>query len=751
MSSTITISSHHPDARGDRGGAPSVVWRSMMPARRRPGAVAAAGAGARRPLRDGSRGRRPRRSSLAIVEERQATPLLAGTFLEEGHQYDRRPPGRPRLPGDLCNFSLTRAFSCPVAAGAGTDPRRTQEAVDSNDTLIAPFRALGARAPWRVRGPGAMRAGRRGSHRLLVLGRYRLLERLGAGRLRRGLARPRRAAAPRGRRQARSRSPAGGDSERATREALAAARLGPPRDRRPVRGLRRGRRLLPDLRARPRRDARRADRRGRAQRRGDPRDRPRARRRASARPRARRDPPRHQAPERARPRRPRPPSPPRSPEPAQLRRQAHRLRRRAASPARRPSRAPATCSARSPTWLPSRARAARSARRPTCTRSRSSSTRRSAASTPCAGPPPPPPRGGSAATVEPLERRRRDLPARAHAGARRALDAASPRERGDARRSCARRISHALRPRPAAASGRAQRQRERAANSARRRPAQAGPDGPARSQLQPGRTPLAPAEGPPLARAPSPPASRPRRAAGSRLAAARLARRRRSRRASGRSPPAAPASRWSRSARAARRRAARSSPRRRAGWLAARSRPCSASPASPAPSRRSPGRPPAGARARCSARSATGGCSSPSPLAGPPAPVARARPRRSPRPRGGWEGVTSDSERRRPRDRPAAEHRRAARRRAVGAAAALLPLIVRGRSAALDVARRDRSGPARLRPSRRCWTAASPSPHRHGRPAGVGTRPARRHPGGRPRAVLAVAARALRGPGEPER
>ena len=69
------------------------------------------------------------------------------------------------------------------------------------------------------------------------------------GRLRRRLARARRAAASRGGAQAHPvRAPRG--RARASREALAAARLVAPGDRRAVRGLRRGRRLLSDLRAR---------------------------------------------------------------------------------------------------------------------------------------------------------------------------------------------------------------------------------------------------------------------------------------------------------------------------------------------------------------------------------------------------------------------------------------------------------------------------------------------------------------------
>ena len=143
------------------------------------------------------------------------------------------------------------------------------------------------------------------------------------------------------------------------------------------------RRLLPDLRARPRatRSAQLIAAR-RARRRAGARDRPRARRRARARPRARRDPPRHQAPERARAR-----PPPSAPSGgarraakltdfggAQPRRRgrAHAHRRRA-----RHARLHGARAERGP-----RGRASR----PTSTRWRSSSTRRSAASTRCAAP-----------------------------------------------------------------------------------------------------------------------------------------------------------------------------------------------------------------------------------------------------------------------------------------------------------------------------------------------------------------------------
>ena len=66
------------------------------------------------------------------------------------------------------------------------------------------------------------------------------------------------------------------------------------------------------------------------------------------------------------------------------------------SPARIRSPAPATSWARLPTWPPSRPRAARSARSATCTPARSCASRRSAGSTRCAAPPRRAPRGASA-------------------------------------------------------------------------------------------------------------------------------------------------------------------------------------------------------------------------------------------------------------------------------------------------------------------------------------------------------------------
>ncbi len=123
--------------------------------------------------------------------------------------------------GAICNFSLTCASPACSWQGASSH-RRTQESVDSNDTLIAPERdPLGRPA---ARGRGEQPLADRGAS---VLGRYRLLQRLGAGGfgvvwsahdelLDREVAVKVIAL------------PAGEDRERATREALATARLAHP-------------------------------------------------------------------------------------------------------------------------------------------------------------------------------------------------------------------------------------------------------------------------------------------------------------------------------------------------------------------------------------------------------------------------------------------------------------------------------------------------------------------------------------------
>src|SRR6202035_5593131 len=78
-------------------------------------------------------------------------------------QYDRRPLLRPS-----CNFSLN-VSSPAVASRDGSRPRRTQETVEST-TVTNDRRRRAREAPGS--GPGEDE---------LVLGRYRLRERLGAG------------------------------------------------------------------------------------------------------------------------------------------------------------------------------------------------------------------------------------------------------------------------------------------------------------------------------------------------------------------------------------------------------------------------------------------------------------------------------------------------------------------------------------------------------------------------------------------
>ncbi len=124
------------------------------------------------------------------------------------------------LAGAICNFSLTSASPACSWEGAPSH-RRTQESVDSHDTLIAPERGRG-RVEARVRGERPL--AERGTP---VLERYLLLERLGAG----GFGVVWRAHDELLDREVAVKViplPAGEDRERATREALATARLAHP-------------------------------------------------------------------------------------------------------------------------------------------------------------------------------------------------------------------------------------------------------------------------------------------------------------------------------------------------------------------------------------------------------------------------------------------------------------------------------------------------------------------------------------------
>ncbi len=123
--------------------------------------------------------------------------------------------------GAICNFSLTLT-SPACSRQVGPSHRRTQKSVDSHDTLIAPVRAPVNRPEPRLP-DGRPLAGRDAP----VLGRYRLLERLGAG----GFGVVWRAHDQLLDREVAVKTiplPAGEDRERATREALASARLAHP-------------------------------------------------------------------------------------------------------------------------------------------------------------------------------------------------------------------------------------------------------------------------------------------------------------------------------------------------------------------------------------------------------------------------------------------------------------------------------------------------------------------------------------------